>query len=91
MGVLGGHSHQESRLLSFLTCLLVCSPDYIALVRKTQTLDKEALQALSKQYDAIYFHPVRASIHTPSPRLISICLGVFTPTPDLLLSFYSLL
>ncbi|XP_051016142.1 polyamine deacetylase HDAC10 [Acomys russatus] len=36
---------------------LVHSPEYIALVRKTQTLDKEELQTLSKQYDAVYFHP----------------------------------
>lgn len=27
-------------------------------------MDKEELQALSKQFDAVYFHPVRASIHT---------------------------
>lgn len=36
---------------------LVHSPEYIALVQKTQTLDKEELHALSKQYDAVYFHP----------------------------------
>ncbi|XP_052016598.1 polyamine deacetylase HDAC10 isoform X2 [Apodemus sylvaticus] len=36
---------------------LVHSPEYIALVRKTQTLDKEELHTLSKQYDAVYFHP----------------------------------
>ncbi|OBS73050.1 hypothetical protein A6R68_12343 [Neotoma lepida] len=36
---------------------LVHSPEYVALVRRTQTLDKEELQALSKQYDAVYFHP----------------------------------
>lgn len=36
---------------------LVHSPEYIALVRKTQTLDKAELHALSKQYDAVYFHP----------------------------------
>ncbi|KAL1767314.1 histone deacetylase 10 [Sigmodon hispidus] len=36
---------------------LVHSPEYIALVQKTETLDKEELQALSKQYDAVYFHP----------------------------------
>lgn len=44
-----------------MVCLLICSPEYIALVRKTQTLDKEELHALSKQYDAVYFHPVRAT------------------------------
>lgn len=54
--------------------LLICSPEYIALVQKTQTLDKEELHALSKQYDAVYFHPVRASIHAHSPRFMSICL-----------------
>ena len=37
--------------------LLICSPEYIALVQKTQTLDKEELHALSKQYNAVYFHP----------------------------------
>ncbi|XP_036063413.1 polyamine deacetylase HDAC10 [Onychomys torridus] len=36
---------------------LVHSPEYVALVRRTQTLDKEELRALSKQYDAVYFHP----------------------------------
>ncbi|XP_051045560.1 polyamine deacetylase HDAC10 isoform X1 [Phodopus roborovskii] len=36
---------------------LVHSPEYIALVQRTQTLDKEELQALSKQFDAVYFHP----------------------------------
>ncbi|XP_031208375.1 polyamine deacetylase HDAC10 isoform X2 [Mastomys coucha] len=36
---------------------LVHSPEYIALVQKTQTLDEEELHALSKQYDAVYFHP----------------------------------
>ncbi|XP_028609510.1 polyamine deacetylase HDAC10 isoform X2 [Grammomys surdaster] len=36
---------------------LVHSLEYIALVQKTQTLDKEELHALSKQYDAVYFHP----------------------------------
>uniref|UniRef100_A0A8I6AHE1 Histone deacetylase 10 n=1 Tax=Rattus norvegicus TaxID=10116 RepID=A0A8I6AHE1_RAT len=36
---------------------LVHSPEYIALVQKTQTLDKEELHTLSKQYDAVYFHP----------------------------------
>lgn len=36
---------------------LVHSLEYVALVRRTQTLDKEELQALSKQFDAVYFHP----------------------------------
>ncbi|XP_021494628.1 polyamine deacetylase HDAC10 isoform X2 [Meriones unguiculatus] len=36
---------------------LVHSPEYIALVQKTQTLGREELQALSKQFDAVYFHP----------------------------------
>ncbi|KAM7317491.1 hypothetical protein ACRRTK_023793 [Alexandromys fortis] len=36
---------------------LVHSPEYVALVQRTQTLDKEELQALSKQFDAVYFHP----------------------------------
>ncbi|XP_041528081.1 polyamine deacetylase HDAC10 isoform X3 [Microtus oregoni] len=36
---------------------MVHSPEYVALVRRTQTLDKEELQALSKQFDAVYFHP----------------------------------
>ncbi|XP_017654079.1 polyamine deacetylase HDAC10 isoform X10 [Nannospalax galili] len=36
---------------------LVHSQEYVALVRKTQTLDQGELQALSKQFDAVYFHP----------------------------------
>ncbi|KAG8517998.1 Polyamine deacetylase HDAC10, partial [Galemys pyrenaicus] len=36
---------------------LVHSPEYVALLRGTQTLDTGALQALSAQYDAVYFHP----------------------------------
>ncbi|XP_029386940.1 polyamine deacetylase HDAC10 isoform X2 [Mus pahari] len=54
----------EERCRCFLACEaseeelgLVHSPEYIALVQKTQTLDKEELHALSKQYDAVYFHP----------------------------------
>ncbi|NP_001403090.1 polyamine deacetylase HDAC10 isoform 14 [Mus musculus] len=39
------------------TRLLWDDPEYIALVQKTQTLDKEELHALSKQYNAVYFHP----------------------------------
>lgn len=42
-----------------LACLSLCSPEYVALVRRTQTLGTEELQALSGQYDAVYFHPVR--------------------------------
>uniref|UniRef100_A0A8C2N3D0 Histone deacetylase 10 n=1 Tax=Cricetulus griseus TaxID=10029 RepID=A0A8C2N3D0_CRIGR len=36
---------------------LVHSPEYIALVQRTQTLAKEELQEMSKQFDAVYFHP----------------------------------
>ncbi|XP_012881215.1 PREDICTED: histone deacetylase 10 isoform X2 [Dipodomys ordii] len=36
---------------------LVHSPEYVALVRETQTLDEDELRALSEQYDAVYFHP----------------------------------
>ncbi|XP_045411317.1 polyamine deacetylase HDAC10 isoform X2 [Lemur catta] len=36
---------------------LVHSPEYVALVRGTQVLGKQELQALSGQYDAVYFHP----------------------------------
>ncbi|XP_055230421.1 polyamine deacetylase HDAC10 isoform X13 [Gorilla gorilla gorilla] len=36
---------------------LVHSPEYVSLVRETQVLGKEELQALSGQFDAIYFHP----------------------------------
>ncbi|XP_069346181.1 polyamine deacetylase HDAC10 isoform X2 [Eulemur rufifrons] len=36
---------------------LVHSPEYVALVRGTQVLGKRELQALSGQYDAVYFHP----------------------------------
>ncbi|XP_048209659.1 polyamine deacetylase HDAC10 isoform X2 [Perognathus longimembris pacificus] len=36
---------------------LVHSPEYVALVRGTQALDEGELQALSRQYDAVYFHP----------------------------------
>ncbi|XP_004845392.1 histone deacetylase 10 isoform X2 [Heterocephalus glaber] len=36
---------------------LVHSPEYVALVRRTQTLGTEELQALSGQFDAVYFHP----------------------------------
>ncbi|XP_063579226.1 polyamine deacetylase HDAC10 isoform X13 [Pongo abelii] len=36
---------------------LVHSPEYVSLVRETQVLGKEELQALSGQFDAICFHP----------------------------------
>ncbi|KAM4882028.1 polyamine deacetylase HDAC10 isoform 1-T1 [Thomomys bottae] len=36
---------------------LVHSPEYVALVRGTQALDEGELQALSRRYDAVYFHP----------------------------------
>ncbi|XP_017654077.1 polyamine deacetylase HDAC10 isoform X4 [Nannospalax galili] len=39
------------------TRLLWDDQEYVALVRKTQTLDQGELQALSKQFDAVYFHP----------------------------------
>ncbi|XP_032738612.1 polyamine deacetylase HDAC10 isoform X5 [Lontra canadensis] len=36
---------------------LVHSPEYVSLLRGTQALSTEELQALSGQYDAVYFHP----------------------------------
>ncbi|XP_068827285.1 polyamine deacetylase HDAC10 isoform X2 [Capricornis sumatraensis] len=36
---------------------LVHSPEYVALLRETQALGTRELQALSKQYDAVYLHP----------------------------------
>ncbi|XP_019524106.1 PREDICTED: histone deacetylase 10 isoform X1 [Hipposideros armiger] len=36
---------------------LVHSPEYVALLRETQALGMGELQALSGQYDAVYFHP----------------------------------
>ncbi|XP_068959043.1 polyamine deacetylase HDAC10 isoform X2 [Petaurus breviceps papuanus] len=36
---------------------LVHSPEYVAVVKGTQTMSKEELQALAQQYDAVYFHP----------------------------------
>ncbi|XP_016067153.1 PREDICTED: histone deacetylase 10 isoform X2 [Miniopterus natalensis] len=36
---------------------LVHSPEYVVLLRGTQALGTEELQALSGQYDAVYFHP----------------------------------
>ncbi|XP_073738671.1 polyamine deacetylase HDAC10 isoform X7 [Callorhinus ursinus] len=36
---------------------LVHSPEYVSLLRGTQALGTEELQALSGQYDAVYFHP----------------------------------
>ncbi|XP_045319051.1 polyamine deacetylase HDAC10 isoform X4 [Leopardus geoffroyi] len=36
---------------------LVHSPEYVSLLRGTQTLSTRELQALCGQYDAVYFHP----------------------------------
>ncbi|XP_057598867.1 polyamine deacetylase HDAC10 isoform X2 [Hippopotamus amphibius kiboko] len=36
---------------------LVHSPEYVALLRGTQALGTRELQALSRQYDSVYFHP----------------------------------
>ncbi|XP_058596902.1 polyamine deacetylase HDAC10 isoform X2 [Neofelis nebulosa] len=36
---------------------LVHSPEYVSLLRGTQTLSTRELQALSGQYNAVYFHP----------------------------------
>ncbi|XP_039092773.1 polyamine deacetylase HDAC10 isoform X3 [Hyaena hyaena] len=36
---------------------LVHSPEYVSLLRGTETLGTGELQALSGQYDAVYFHP----------------------------------
>ncbi|XP_036134163.1 polyamine deacetylase HDAC10 isoform X2 [Molossus molossus] len=36
---------------------LVHSPEYVDLLRRTQSLGTAELQALSGQYDAVYFHP----------------------------------
>ncbi|XP_055252354.1 polyamine deacetylase HDAC10 isoform X2 [Moschus berezovskii] len=36
---------------------LVHSPEYVALLRGTQALGTRELQALSKQFDAVYLHP----------------------------------
>ncbi|XP_010829533.1 PREDICTED: histone deacetylase 10-like, partial [Bison bison bison] len=36
---------------------LVHSPEYVALLRGTQALGTRELQALSKEYDAVYLHP----------------------------------
>ncbi|KAM9684072.1 polyamine deacetylase HDAC10 isoform 2-T2 [Dama dama] len=44
---------------------LVHSPEYVALLRGTQALGTRELQALSKQYDAVYLHPVRALANPP--------------------------
>uniref|UniRef100_A0A287B9U5 Histone deacetylase 10 n=1 Tax=Sus scrofa TaxID=9823 RepID=A0A287B9U5_PIG len=37
--------------------LLWDDPEYVALLRGTQALSTEELQALSRQFDAVYFHP----------------------------------
>ncbi|KAM6162164.1 polyamine deacetylase HDAC10 [Erethizon dorsatum] len=49
--------HVAAREASEAELGLVHSPEYVALVRRTQTLGTEELQALSGQYDAVYFHP----------------------------------
>ncbi|XP_033622049.1 polyamine deacetylase HDAC10 isoform X2 [Fukomys damarensis] len=49
--------HVTAREASEAELGLVHSPEYVALVRGTQTLGTEELQALSRQYDAVYFHP----------------------------------
>ncbi|KAM6216522.1 polyamine deacetylase HDAC10 [Rhynchocyon petersi] len=36
---------------------LVHSPEYVSVVRATQVLDTAELRALSRRYDAVYFHP----------------------------------
>jgi hypothetical protein len=80
-------------------CLSVCSPEYVALVQRTQDMDKGELQALSGQYDAVYFHPVRAPtqlrVRTPVgghtygcqpanvPLVIFITMPVSAPGSDL--------
>lgn len=62
-------------LLVTLPCRLpLCSPEYVALLRGTQALSTEELQALSRQFDAVYFHPVRA-LGTPPPTHSSGDLG----------------
>lgn len=47
--------------------LPLCSPEYVALLRGTQALGTRELQELSRQYDAVYFHPVCA-LETHSPQ-----------------------
>ncbi|XP_023558334.1 histone deacetylase 10 [Octodon degus] len=49
--------HVAAREASEAELSLVHSPEYVDLVRRTQTLGTEELQALSGQYDAVYFHP----------------------------------
>uniref|UniRef100_A0A7N4Q0P5 Histone deacetylase domain-containing protein n=1 Tax=Sarcophilus harrisii TaxID=9305 RepID=A0A7N4Q0P5_SARHA len=36
---------------------LVHSPEYVAVVKGTQTMSREQLHTLAQQYDAVYFHP----------------------------------
>lgn len=64
----GGQSYQGPvpLFLPFLLLLVTllplparCSPEYVSLLRGTQALDTQELRALSGQYDAVYFHPVR--------------------------------
>lgn len=58
-----------------LACLPLCSPEYVALLRGTQALGTRELQALSKEYDAIYLHPVRALANPPTQSHIRyLCL-----------------
>lgn len=57
------------------TYLPVCSLEYVALVRRTQTLGVEELQAVSGQFDAVYFHPVRprgTRVHARPHRYASL-------------------
>lgn len=52
-----------------------CSPEYVALLRRTQALGVDELQELSGQYDAVYFHPVRApETKTPTQALTRVSL-----------------
>ncbi|XP_065780530.1 polyamine deacetylase HDAC10 isoform X3 [Muntiacus reevesi] len=52
---------------------LVHSPEYVALLRGTQALGTRELQALSKQYDAVYLHPVRALADPPPSHTSGTC------------------
>ncbi|KAM9673854.1 polyamine deacetylase HDAC10 [Trichechus inunguis] len=47
----------EAREASEAELGLVHSPEYVAVVRGTQALGTGELQALSGQYDSVYFHP----------------------------------
>ncbi|XP_064139361.1 polyamine deacetylase HDAC10 isoform X5 [Loxodonta africana] len=67
---------------------LVHSPEYVAMVRGTQSLGKGELQALSGQYDTVYFHPVGApqpaftKLHTPCSMPLPSTGSFGTPTPQ---------